>query len=591
MTLCINPRCDQPDNSDNAQFCQNCQSSLLLKQRYRATKVLGGGGFGKTYEATDQGVRNKVIKVLINNSPKAVELFQREAEVLSQLNHPGIPKVEPNSYIVFHPADGQAPVHCLVMEKVEGTNLRDYLKQLKHPIDSETAERWLKDLLLILQAVHERDILHRDIKPQNIILDPDGRLALIDFGAVREGTGTQVASSTTGGRTEAASHMAAGTTVTSVGYTAPEQMNGHPLRQSDFYSLGRTFVFLLTGKEPPAIDFDSYNDVLDWRKYAPDVKAELADLLDKMQSSQVRQRPEDIQSILQILEAKKSFSQNPYEQSSAQQAHKVESMSLLNYMLLRKQPIDSETAKLWLRGLTFNLQELHRRGILHGNIEPRNVVVNSDGKLALISSNPKRRLAHSSTRISTDDGYGGYTAPEQVNGDQASVQSDIYSLGRIFVFILTGQQPLEIPYDPYEDLLRWREYAPNVDPILASLIDCMQSTLARQRPQDTQSILDILEGRKNLPQNLSRQTYSQAKELNQSPRNSSLGSYHAPSQKVSAVSARTKLAGIMLPLIGLYCLYVGVSLLSYSSFGLVFLLMGAFFIFIALKVWEKLRKT
>lgn len=100
MTLCINPRCDQPDNSDNAQFCQNCQSSLLLKQRYRATNVLGGGGFGKTYEAADLGIQNKVIKVLINNSPKAVELFQREAEVLSQLDNPGIPKVEPNSYSV-----------------------------------------------------------------------------------------------------------------------------------------------------------------------------------------------------------------------------------------------------------------------------------------------------------------------------------------------------------------------------------------------------------------------------------------------------------------------------------------------------------
>jgi serine/threonine protein kinase len=309
MTLCINPRCDKHQNSDNAQFCHNCQSTLLLKQRYRATKVLGGGGFGKTYEASDLGTLNKVIKVLINNSPKAVELFQREAEVLSQLNNPGIPKVEPNSYIVFHPADGQEPVHCLVMEKVEGMNLRDYLKQLRHPIDSETAERWLKELVLILQEVHERGILHRDIKPHNIIFKPDGRLSLIDFGAVREGTGTEVVTgASSGGGTEVASHMAGGTSVVSRGYTAPEQMNGQAMRQSDFYSLGRTFVFLLTGKEPSEISYDAYNDVLQWQQYAPNVNPKLADLLDQMQSTPVRQRPNNAQDVLQKLQHSQSSS-------------------------------------------------------------------------------------------------------------------------------------------------------------------------------------------------------------------------------------------------------------------------------------------
>lgn len=322
MTLCINPHCDKPQNSDNAQFCQNCQSPLLLKQRYRATKVLGEGGFGKTYAASDLGTHNKVIKVLIDNSPKAVELFQREAEVLSQLNNPGIPKVEPNSYIVFHPANSQEPIHCLVMEKMEGMNLRDYLKQLRSPIDSETAERWLKELVLILQEVHERDILHRDIKPQNIIFKPDGRLALIDFGAVREGTGTQVATGvSSGGGTEVASHMAGGTSVVSRGYTAPEQMNGQAMKQSDFYSLGRTFIFLLTGKEPSEIPYDAYNDVLQWRKYALTVDSKLAELLDQIQSTQVKQRPKNADEILQRLQGK---SHHPGHSKSPVQGEDIE---------------------------------------------------------------------------------------------------------------------------------------------------------------------------------------------------------------------------------------------------------------------------
>ncbi|WOB42296.1 protein kinase [Thermoleptolyngbya oregonensis NK1-22] len=305
MTLCINPRCTQPENPDNAQFCQNCQSALLLKQRYRATKVLGGGGFGKTYDVSDLGTRNKVLKVLINNSPKAVELFQREAEFLSTHNSAGIPKAEKGSYFVFQPHDEQAPVHCLVMEKIEGMNLRDYLKQLGHPIDSETAKRWLEELALILQEVHGQGVLHRDIKPQNIIFKPDCTLALIDFGAVREGTGTEVATAAKGG-TEVASHVAGGTSVVSAGYTAPEQMNGEALKQSDIYSLGKTFIFLLTGKEPSEISYNPHEDVLQWRKYAPNVETNLATLIDQMTSMLVRQRPASIQDLLKVLNFKQS---------------------------------------------------------------------------------------------------------------------------------------------------------------------------------------------------------------------------------------------------------------------------------------------
>jgi serine/threonine protein kinase len=304
MTICINPRCPNPQNADNAQFCQSCQSSLLLKQRYRAIKVLGEGGFGKTYEASDLGVSNKVIKVLINNSPKAVELFQREAEVLSQLNNPGIPKIEPNSYIILHSPNSQEPVHCLVMEKIEGMNLRDYLNITEQLIDSRTALRWLEELLLILQEVHQRGILHRDIKPQNIIFKPDGKLALIDFGAVREVTVTELATeSGSGSGTEIASHIAAGTSIVSRGYTPSEQMNGEAMQQSDLYSLGRTFVFLLTGKEPIEISYDSYHDVLQWKNFAPNVNLELAKLLDEMQSTLVRQRPANTQEVLQELQA------------------------------------------------------------------------------------------------------------------------------------------------------------------------------------------------------------------------------------------------------------------------------------------------
>ena len=265
-------------------------------------RELGSGGFGRTYEVSDQGTL-KVLKVLINNSPKAVELFQREAEVLSQLASPSIPKVEPNSYFIFHPSNSQEPLHCLVMEKVEGMNLREYLKQRGRPVDSDSAQRWLVELLAVLQQVHDAGILHRDIKPQNIIFKPDGKLALIDFGAVREGTGTEVATAARSGGTEVAT-QAGGTSIVSAGYTAPEQVNGQALKQSDLYSLGRTFIFLLTGKEPSSLAYDAYNDTLKWREYAPGIDLKLAELLDQMTATSVRQRPATTQEMLQQLTSK-----------------------------------------------------------------------------------------------------------------------------------------------------------------------------------------------------------------------------------------------------------------------------------------------
>ncbi len=309
MTLCINPRCSKPQNSNNTLFCQACGSEVLLQGRYRAVSELGSGGFGKTYEVSDQGTP-KVLKILINTSPKAISLFKREAQVLSQLIYPGIPKVEPNGYFEHPLQDGQAPVHCLVMEKIEGDNLHSYIRKRGRPIDGEMATRWLIELLLILQQVHNQGILHRDIKPQNIILKPDGKLALIDFGAVTEGTGTRVATETSKSRgTQYATQTGGGTSIWTRGYAPIEQINGEAVPQSDFFGLGRTFVFLLTGKEPTdRTIYDASNDELKWQSHASGVSLHLAKVIDHMIARLARERPINAQAILQQLEAPSSSS-------------------------------------------------------------------------------------------------------------------------------------------------------------------------------------------------------------------------------------------------------------------------------------------
>lgn len=301
MSLCINPQCSQPQNPDNVLFCQTCGSELLLEGRYRVLSILGGGGFGKTFAVSDAHTQtSKVLKVLINNHPKAVELFQREAEVLTRLQHPGIPKVETNGYFVYFPRNSQEPIHCLVMEKIEGLDLCEYLRQRDNrPIDQKLALQWLKEVVTILQQVHQQDLFHRDIKPSNIMLRADGRLALIDFGTARAVTGTYIAKQAIGQVTG----------VISAGYTPLEQVNGQAVQQSDFFALGRTFIYLLTGQEPshPKI-YNSYTDELNWRDYLKQSKThptnispQFADLLDQMMARLPHQRPQNTQAILQRL--------------------------------------------------------------------------------------------------------------------------------------------------------------------------------------------------------------------------------------------------------------------------------------------------
>jgi serine/threonine protein kinase len=288
MSLCINPACPKPYNPDKNLFCQTCGSELVLSRRYRVIELLSEkGGFANTYEVRDRDL-SKVLKVLTNDHPHAIELFEQEAQVLSQLNHPGIPQGE-GSFTYF-PRDSQIPLHCLVMEKIEGVDLEDYQCQHHYqPIDQKLALAWLMQLANILHEVHSCHLFHRDIKPSNIILKPDGQLVLIDFGAVRQVTATILA----GGQN---------TMLFTPGYAPPEQEKGYAVQQSDFFALGRTFVYLLTGKEPtdPEI-YDHYNNELNWHKYAPHISPQLADFIDALIAEKATQRPADTTEILRQL--------------------------------------------------------------------------------------------------------------------------------------------------------------------------------------------------------------------------------------------------------------------------------------------------
>ncbi|MDH3675122.1 MAG: serine/threonine protein kinase, partial [Anaerolineae bacterium] len=214
----------------------------VLQNRYQIKDILGQGGFGAAYLAADIKLRRDcVVKRMIippGSPPKQIELYQanffREASLLAQLNQPGHPNI-PEIYDYFSDENGNS----LVMKFIEGPNLKSITKD--GPMPWREAVRYATAISDALQYMHthgDEPIMHRDIKPDNILLGNDNRLWLVDFGLAKadpvEGSGKIGAS------------MAAGT----LGYTPLEQWLGEAVPASDVYALGVTLHHLVTGLNP-----------------------------------------------------------------------------------------------------------------------------------------------------------------------------------------------------------------------------------------------------------------------------------------------------------------------------------------------------
>jgi len=294
MSLCINPVCPKPDHqaNDKNRFCQSCGSPLELPGRYRVIRLLSDKtGFGKVYEAYIQNTP-KILKILredLSADAEAVALFRREAAVLGKLHHPGIPKVD--GYFQYQTRNGLV-LHCMVMEKINGIDLEQWMNQQQYrPISQTHAIAWLQQLTEILNLVHNRQHLHQNIKPSNIVLRPNGQLVLVNFGTVKEVSKQYLAQF---------SNSDGVTSLVSSGYSALEQMQGQAVPQSDFFALGRTFVFLLTGRHPLDV-YDARKNLLYWRSFVTHISPSLLNLIDWLMMPDVEKRPTHATEILQRL--------------------------------------------------------------------------------------------------------------------------------------------------------------------------------------------------------------------------------------------------------------------------------------------------
>lgn len=265
------------------------QAGDVISDRYRIVAPLGQGGMGTTYEAEDltnyQRVAIKALSLRQIGEWKVLELFEREARVLANLEHPAIPK-----YLDYFPVETpDNRSFYLVRELVSGESLADLVEKGWHADESEV-KRIAVQVLDILNYLHQLTppVIHRDIKPQNIIRCPDGRVFLVDFGAVQE----VYRNTLTRG----------GTFVGTLGYVPQEQFGGNVQPASDLYSLGATLLFLLTKRSPDELPLRRMK--IDFRRYVK-VLPEFADWLEEMLEPATEDRFESAKVALEALQGNK----------------------------------------------------------------------------------------------------------------------------------------------------------------------------------------------------------------------------------------------------------------------------------------------
>jgi serine/threonine protein kinase len=277
----------------------------LLQKRYRVTKVLGQGGFGRTYLSQDTGCFDEMC-VLKEFSPndrgrdalkKSKELFQREAQVLYQINHPQIPKFRANFeeqkrlFLVQEYAEG----------KTVAKSLSDRLKNNQTFTEAEAVE-FLNNMLPVLTHIHGMGIIHRDISPDNVIFrDRDKLPVLIDFGVVKAGV-TQL---------EASNEIHQGTTVGKAGYAPGEQLQtGEAYANSDLYALAVTVVVMMTGRKPESL-IDKSTMTWKWHQWVPTLTPWFAKILNKMLSRVPNSRYQSANEVAQALRSVSDFVGSP----------------------------------------------------------------------------------------------------------------------------------------------------------------------------------------------------------------------------------------------------------------------------------------
>ena len=228
----------------------------MLADRYRVDELVARGGMSEVYRGWDVRLDRRVaVKVLagwLAADGAAIRRMEREARAVARLQHP-------NVVAVYDHGEDDGGTPFLVMEWIEGRSLKDVVAD--GPLPEQEARRITLQLLAALEHAHEHGIVHRDIKPQNVLITPDGTAKLTDFGIARSIDATH-------GLTMA------GQIVGTAAYLSPEQAKGQPVTAaSDVYSVGAVLFELITGRPPFAADTAMATALMHVEDPVPDVRA------------------------------------------------------------------------------------------------------------------------------------------------------------------------------------------------------------------------------------------------------------------------------------------------------------------------------
>ncbi len=296
MSYCLNPTCPNPQNPGYTKRCQSCNFQLLLRDRYRVHKALARGGFGATFLAQDEGLPGQPSCVIKQLRPSASapevfqmarELFAREAKTLGRIgNHPQVTRL-----LDYFEDDQQ---FYLVQEYVSGLTLQQEVKR-SGPLSEAGVKQFLSEIMPLLRYIHSHQVIHRDIKPANLMRrEQDCKIVLIDFGAVKNQVNQVTASQS---EQTALTAYSVGTN----GFAPPEQIALRPVYASDIYAVGVTCIYLLTGKSPQDLNYNSKTGEMLWRDKVQ-VSDHLAEVLRKMMEGSVRHRYQSSDEVLRALD-------------------------------------------------------------------------------------------------------------------------------------------------------------------------------------------------------------------------------------------------------------------------------------------------
>ena len=285
------------------------EPGTVLADRYQIERFLAGGGMGVVYLAQDQRLaeRQVAIKEIFDRftnpeeRAQAIEYFHREADTLAQLTHPAIPAI----FDRF----GEGNCHYLVMDFVEGVNLEQEIAGLGGQFPESRVIEIGRELCDVLTYLHgfSPPIIYRDMKPGNVILRPDGRITLIDFGIAR-----------------IFSPQGKATLIGTPGFAPPEQYSGQVDERSDLYSLAATLHYILTGRDPEKHPPFSCPPVLSEK---PDAAPFLAQAIDQALAYKAAERPQSAEAFKDMFLYGRGLSAAPQPGSSQAATQILEPLS------------------------------------------------------------------------------------------------------------------------------------------------------------------------------------------------------------------------------------------------------------------------